>query len=281
MAAMMSRRFMANLLKPTPTCSFSLTHSITQTQKPNFSTQKNHNHFTSSSSNSITSLNLINTLTAKLMNHPTITKPRFCPQSILSPNPKPRFFPNPNNNPKIPNQWKIDQNPTRYFSSESSEKEPQKPKTAYPSQDPEFKHQEIEGPTVERDLSALANETRQSLQGMMKTIYGLSRALALLGLAHLGHGVWIPYSTGEILVLESVESVVAFGFSMSMAFMLRRSLKPLYFFKKMEEQGRLQILTLTLQVAKNLNLLFLRIRALSYLSIAALSSALLLTLLSR
>jgi len=38
----------------------------------------------------------------------------------------------------------------------------------------------------------------------------------------------------------------------------------------MEELGRLQILTLTLQVAKNLNLLFVRARVVSILCVVAL-----------
>ncbi|PWA99192.1 hypothetical protein CTI12_AA011070 [Artemisia annua] len=57
----------------------------------------------------------------------------------------------------------------------------------------DFKHQEITGPTVERDVSALGNETRQVLDEMFKTIYGLSKSLALLGLFQLGLGGWISY----------------------------------------------------------------------------------------
>ncbi|XP_040994209.1 uncharacterized protein LOC121240740, partial [Juglans microcarpa x Juglans regia] len=151
----------------------------------------------------------------------------------------------------------------------------------YPSQNPDFKHQEIEGPTVERDLSALANETREVLEGMMKTIYGLSKAVALLGLVQLGLGAWISYITKSPIAEISMQSALAFGFPFSLAFMLRQSLKPMYFFKKMEEQGRLQILTLTLQIAKNLNILFVRLRGVSYMCVAGLSIGFLVTLLSR
>jgi hypothetical protein len=79
----------------------------------------------------------------------------------------------------------------------------------------------------------------------------------------------------------SIQSFVAFGFPFTLAFMLRQSLKPMYFFKKMEELGRLQILTLTLQVAKNLNIFFVRVRGVSFLCIAGMSVGLLITLLSR
>ncbi|PON81344.1 hypothetical protein TorRG33x02_228720 [Trema orientale] len=169
--------------------------------------------------------------------------------------------------------------------SSSSDPESEKPNGGpipYPSQNPEFKHQEIEGPTVERDLSPLANETRDVLEKMMMNIYGLSRAVALLGLLQLGVGAWISYITRSSPITEvSIQSFVAFGFPFTLAFMLRQALKPMYFFKKMEEQGRLQILTLTLQVAKNLNLLFIRLRGVSFLCLAGLSIGILFALLSK
>lgn len=135
-----------------------------------------------------------------------------------------------------------------------------------------FKHQEITGPTVERDVSALANETREVLETMMKTIYSLSKVLAVLGLFNLGLGAWISYITRESAIAEvSVQSFLAFGLPFSLAFMLRRSLKPMNFFRKMEDQGRLQILTLTLQIAKNLNVFFVRVRGVSYMCVAGAS----------
>lgn len=172
----------------------------------------------------------------------------------------------------------------RFYSTSDPSSESEKPPNPshYPSQNPDFKHQEIEGPTVERDLSALANETREVLEGMMKTVYGLSKAVAFLGLAQLGLGAWIAYITKASPFSEiSIQSAVAFGFPFALAFMLRQSLKPMYFFKKMEEQGRLQILTLTLQVAKNLNVLFVRVRGVTFMCIAGLSIGFLFTLLSR
>lgn len=155
--------------------------------------------------------------------------------------------------------------------SSSNSENPQNP-DKYPSQNPEFKHQEITGPTVERDVSALANETREVLETMMKTIYNLSKVLAVLGLVNLGLGAWISYITRASPIPEvSILSFLAFGFPFSLAFMLRRSLKPMNFFRKMEEQGRLQILTLTLQIAKNLNVFFVRVRGVSYLCVAGAS----------
>ncbi|CAH9071988.1 unnamed protein product [Cuscuta epithymum] len=146
----------------------------------------------------------------------------------------------------------------------------------------EFKHQEITGPTVERDESALANETREVLEKMMKSVYGLSKALGFLSLFQLGLGAWFLYVSRDSPMPEiSLQSFLAFGLPISMAFMLRRSLKPMYFFRKMEEQGRLQILTLTLQVAKQLNLLFCRVQGVSYSCIAVASVGLIYVVLSR
>lgn len=180
--------------------------------------------------------------------------------------------------PSLMNYTRSLSNP-RFFSEKPQQS--QSP-SEYPSQNPNFKHQEIEGPTVERDLSALAKETRQVLEEMMKNIYSLSRTVALLGLFQLGMGAWITYITQASPIIEvSIQNVVAFGFPFALAFMLRRSLKPMYFFKKMEEQGRLQILTLTLQVFKNLNALLARVHGVSLLCIAGMSSGLLFHLLAR
>ncbi|KAG0459400.1 hypothetical protein HPP92_022528 [Vanilla planifolia] len=138
----------------------------------------------------------------------------------------------------------------RRFSTSSPE-EPQ----------PELRHQEITGPTVKRDLSPLASETREVLDLLQKSMYHLSSVLALLGLSQLGLGAWIAYSMRPQPPAEVVvQGLAAFAFPFSLAFLLRRTLKPLSFFQKMEEQGRLQILTLALQASKSVRLFFLRAR---------------------
>ncbi|KAH1102479.1 hypothetical protein GLYMA_13G204000v4 [Glycine max] len=189
--------------------------------------------------------------------------------NFISNNPKPPIF--------KPSQFLP---PIRFLSTNNKDSsstldsdETQKPSpgpspSPYPSQNPNFKHQEIEGPTVERDLSPLANETRVVLETMMKNMYSLSRVVAALGLLQLTLGAWITYLTKSEPIAEvSLQSLLAFAFPFSLAFMLRRALKPMHFFKKMEELGRLQILTLALQVAKQLNVLFVRVRAVSVLSV--------------
>ncbi|KAK1426605.1 hypothetical protein QVD17_15281 [Tagetes erecta] len=170
------------------------------------------------------------------------------------------------------------QNP-KFLSTSTPQSDPDE--TQKPSENPkqtldDFKHQEITGPTVERDVSSLANETRQVLDEMSKTVFVVSKSLALLGLFQLGLGAWISYVTKSSPIPEvSVQSVLAFGLPFSLSFMLRRSLKPISFFRKMEEQGRLQILTLALQVAKNVNVLFVRLNVVSYLCIGGASLGLL------
>lgn len=217
----------------------------------------------------------------------SIFKPYFSSSSSLtnsiSNNPKPQI-PNPTSQTKNlkPSHFNFTNpfSPIRFLSTQqppsSDSDQTQKPNpgpspcpSPYPSQDPNFKHQEIEGPTVERDLSPLANETREVLETMMKNMYGLSSIVAILGLVQLGLGAWITYATKSNPNLSevSVQSLLAFAFPFSLAFMLRRALKPMHFFKKMEEQGRLQILTLTLQVAKQLNNFFVRVRGVSILSV--------------
>lgn len=169
----------------------------------------------------------------------------------------------------------------RHISTSSSTPESSKPEigniSAEAQAPKEFKHQEIEGPTVERDLSPLANETREVIDRLMKTMYSVSKALALLGLTQLGLGAWISYviPSSPPVWEVSLQSAIAFGFPFSMAFMLRQGVKPMLFFKKMEEIGRLQILTLTLQIGKSLNVFFVRIRGVTYLSIAGISTGLL------
>ncbi|KAL1220053.1 hypothetical protein V5N11_017662 [Cardamine amara subsp. amara] len=106
---------------------------------------------------------------------------------------------------------------------------------------------------------------------MMNNMYSLSGAMGVLGLTQLILGGAILYATRSDSMREmTIQSCIAFGFPFAMALMMRRSLKPMFFFKKMEELGRLHILTLTLHVAKNLNLLFVRARVVSILCVAGL-----------
>uniref|UniRef100_A0A803LBY5 Uncharacterized protein n=2 Tax=Chenopodium quinoa TaxID=63459 RepID=A0A803LBY5_CHEQI len=115
-------------------------------------------------------------------------------------------------------------------------------------------------------------------------MYNVTGILALLGLAHLGIGTYYCYcytnaaASGATTTANSsaqlfVMSALAFGFPFSMAFMLRQSLKSMHFFQKMEQIGRLQLLTSTMQISKQLRLFFIRLRAISYLCLAGLCSS--------
>ncbi|KAI3935219.1 hypothetical protein MKW98_018408 [Papaver atlanticum] len=181
----------------------------------------------------------------KLIKFPTLSNPSLFLSETLR-NSNPRLF-STSNEP-------VSDKPQTPIADESKN----------PNETREFKHQEIEGPTVERDVSNLANETREVLQATMKNMFNFSRALALLGLVHLGYGAWISYATqASPFAAASFQSISAFAFPFSLAFLLRNSLNHMAFYKKMEEMGRLQVLTLNLQILKNFNLLFVRIRGIS------------------
>lgn len=201
------------------------------------------------------------------------------------PNPKPFSAINPNSPPTLPvhihgefNGGSLGIKLLRFYSSESKPN-PDDSKNPDQKANPGFKHQEIEGPTVERDLSPLANETREVSLRLMKTMYDVSRVLAILGLSQLALGAWIAYTTASSLAATAM-SLVAFALPFSMAFMLRQSLKHMHFFNKMEQIGRLQILTSTMQISKHVHLFFVRLRAVVYLCLAGLPLPFLFSLLS-
>ncbi|KAM3225493.1 hypothetical protein ACQJBY_058316 [Aegilops geniculata] len=125
-----------------------------------------------------------------------------------------------------------------------------------------MKHQEIEGPTVERDLSPLADEARAELDALRRAAQRLSASLAVLGGTHLAAGAWIASGAAPVGVESAalVQGVAAFAFPFTAALVLRRVIKPVAFFQKMEANGRLQVLTLCLQATKNVNLMMLRTR---------------------
>ncbi|CAN6253511.1 unnamed protein product [Urochloa humidicola] len=154
-------------------------------------------------------------------------------------------------------------NPTPNSSS-SAPSEPGAPSSAAASPD-EMRHQEIEGPTVERDTSPLADETRRELDSLRGTVQRLSGSLALLGGAHLAAGAWIAYGAPPVGVesAAAVQGVAAFAFPFAVALVLRRAIKPIAFFQKMEANARLQVLTLCLQATKNVNLMLLRTRVMA------------------
>ncbi|KAG8059619.1 hypothetical protein GUJ93_ZPchr0002g25654 [Zizania palustris] len=149
----------------------------------------------------------------------------------------------------------------RHFSAPSGSD----PGVVAPASPESMRHQEIEGPTVERDTSPLADETRRELDALRGTVQRLSASLALLGGAHLAASAWIASGAAPVGVESSaaVQGVAAFAFPFTAALVLRRAIKPIAFFQKMEANGRLQVLTLCLQATKNVNLVLLRTRVVS------------------
>ncbi|XP_062222187.1 uncharacterized protein LOC133921363 [Phragmites australis] len=147
-------------------------------------------------------------------------------------------------------------------SSASGPSDPNPSAGSAPASPESMRHQEIEGPTVDRDTSPLADETRRELDALRRTVQRLSASLALLGGAHLAAGAWIAYGAAPFGVesATAVQGVVAFAFPFTVALVLRRAIKPIAFFQKMEANARLQVLTLCLQATKNVNLMLLRTR---------------------
>ncbi|KAL6635022.1 hypothetical protein ACP70R_027693 [Stipagrostis hirtigluma subsp. patula] len=147
-------------------------------------------------------------------------------------------------------------------SSASASSETNQGATSDPVSPDAMRHQEIEGPTVERDTSPLADETRRELDALRRTVQRLSASLALLGGAHLAAGAWIASGAPPVGVesAAAVQGVAAFAFPFTAALVLRRAIKPIAFFQKMEANARLQVLTLCLQATKNVNLMLLRTR---------------------
>ncbi|CAN6454751.1 unnamed protein product [Victoria cruziana] len=168
---------------------------------------------------------------------------------------------------------------TRHYSGSSTDFGTQNPpETEPPIRETiqSFKNQEIEGPTVEKDLSPLANETREVLDKLRRNIYNLSNAVALLGVSQLICGAWVSWITREGVIPETlVQGVAAFVFPFAMAFLLRQLAKPMSFFRKVEEMGRLQILTLALQSVKSVDLLIRRVQVISLICGASLLTGLL------
>ncbi|KAF8643084.1 hypothetical protein HU200_066956 [Digitaria exilis] len=150
-------------------------------------------------------------------------------------------------------------------SSTASASEPNPGAPTTPTSPDEMRHQEIEGPTVERDTSPLADETRGELDALRRNVLRLSGSLALLGGAHLAAGAWIAYGAPPLGVesAAAVQGVAAFAFPFTVALVLRRAIKPIAFFQKMEANARLQVLTLCLQATKNVNLMLLRTRVMA------------------
>ncbi|XP_074304055.1 uncharacterized protein LOC141638543 [Silene latifolia] len=145
----------------------------------------------------------------------------------------------------------------------------------------EIKHQEIEGPTVERDMSEVAKESRLVTESMMKSMYDVSKSVAGLAVFQLAVGGYLCSGSGlGNDVLSMGVSAVAFGFPISMALMMRQSLKGMQFFDRMEKAGRLQLLTSSMQISKQIRLFFLRLRVVAYTSLGGLFLSLVYSLLA-
>ncbi|KAK4743870.1 hypothetical protein SAY87_010182 [Trapa incisa] len=129
--------------------------------------------------------------------------------------------------------------------------------------------------SVQRDLSPVADETRAAMEATMKMMFDLSNGLAFLGLSQLGFGAWAYYyyaipaacwwsSASPLIAAMGCTSV---GLPISLSCMLRRRLRAMFFLKRMEEEGRLDILAMNLRAARNMDRLFVELRPVSCICI--------------
>lgn len=128
----------------------------------------------------------------------------------------------------------------------------------------DFQHEEIVGPTVERDTSAVADELRESLEILRQRVLSFKSAVIALGCIQ-GLGAWWSYLTWHSLnpTWQLIPSVLV---SFALAFVLRQALQPMAFFGKLEERSRLRLVTLSLMVTKGFASYFNRARILVAIS---------------
>ena len=128
----------------------------------------------------------------------------------------------------------------------------------------DFQHEEIVGPTVERDTSMVADELRESLEILRRRVLSFKSALIALGCIQ-GLGAWWSYLTWQSLnpTWQLIPSVLV---SFALAFVLRQALQPMAFFGKLEERSRLRLVTLSLMVTKGFASYFNRARILVAIS---------------
>lgn len=144
----------------------------------------------------------------------------------------------------------------------------EKPKTLE-----DFQHEEIVGPTVERDLSPVADELREALDTLQKRILSFQKSLIVLGSLQVAGAVWCYVSWHTLdPTWQLVPSALL---SFLLAFVLRQALQPIAFFGKLEERSRLRIITLSLMIAKGFASFFNRARILVAASAFALLCVLL------
>ncbi|XP_024533479.1 uncharacterized protein LOC112347209 [Selaginella moellendorffii] len=122
----------------------------------------------------------------------------------------------------------------------------------------EFQHEEITGPTVERDLSATANELRESIDSMLQSNVKLKRALIAVGLAQLIAGWWVIASDYSAETLCLCLTALSAGLSLHLALHLHTTMKHVPFFQKVEERSRMRIMTLSMQTIKAVALMMSR-----------------------
>ncbi|KAJ7530790.1 hypothetical protein O6H91_14G019300 [Diphasiastrum complanatum] len=123
-------------------------------------------------------------------------------------------------------------------------------KTGPPKSLDDFQHEEIVGPTVDKDLSATANELRECLEKLTNSMLHLTSAFKALAVLQIVGALWagivVSPNHHTLLLINMSGAVLA----ISLAYFLRQAQKSMLFFSKLEDRSRLRIITLSLQVIK-------------------------------
>ena len=152
--------------------------------------------------------------------------------------------------------------------TEEAKDEETKPKTL-----DDFQHEEIVGPTVERDSSRVADELRESLAVLQRRMVSFQTSLVVLGCVQGAGAVWCSVSWHAFNPTWQLPPAALLSFAL--AFVLRQALQPIAFFGKLEERSRLRIITLSLMIAKGFASFFNRARILVAISATGLLCVLL------
>ncbi|BBM98599.1 hypothetical protein MPTK1_1g14710 [Marchantia polymorpha subsp. ruderalis] len=122
----------------------------------------------------------------------------------------------------------------------------------------DFQHEEIVGPTVERDLSDTADQVRDSLNSLRDHMASFSTGFLILGTVQLVAALWSAFIKTDPSSIGLWRDMPYILLSFTFAYLLWNARSANDFFTKIEGRSRIRILTLSLQVIKGISQFFYR-----------------------
>ncbi|KAG6545242.1 hypothetical protein Mapa_013355 [Marchantia paleacea] len=122
----------------------------------------------------------------------------------------------------------------------------------------DFQHEEIVGPTVERDLSDTADQVRDSLNALRDHMASFSTGFVILGTVQLVAALWSAFIKTDPSTIGLWRDMPFTLLSYTFAYLLWNTRSANDFFSKIEGSSRIRILTLSLQVIKGISQFFYR-----------------------